>query len=632
MMVGLKSIALIAASAAALLIVSCQEHAQSISDTPEDVFQVSVTSITIPAEGGEESFTVNSTVAWTARVSQEWLSVTPDSGEAGDVSVTVTAEKNLSDEPRTATISLLVNDSEKAVISLTQEKGVIIKVPSISEEEAQAMLDRMYRSLGAPNLHGYSTPDDFGFLADMFSNDVEGADLILPDTGYNWFDICGKYDRRKQYRNYSIRFNTPWWIIKEAANLIAGLSNNDSPVSSAIKGQARALRAYAYLTLAGDIQFPPSYNPNAVCLPVLDENVSSPSSLAAASVKEVYDFMVSDLTAAEQSLANYTRENAAKINIDVVHALQARTFLMLEDWQKAEQYAALAGADYSPASIEEVLKPSFMDISEHNWIWGYDMSADLALGFKYATTSSWLRSFSGGAYSAGTATYACINKILYDKIPASDVRKGWWLDNNLYSPLLEGLTWVTDAEGSASGQDIAGFEYEDKKAFIPYTNVKFGCDPVGTLQNAEDMPLVRVEEMILIQAECAARQGNTDKARDILSSFVKEYRDPSYSTTANGFSILDEIWYQRRVELWGEGFARRDILRLGKPLVRFVSSKESNIDEPFCFNLSPYDTRLIIPVSEKFLSEYPKAASTYSYNYGFASPWEGEGLRDGVTD
>ncbi|MBO4339862.1 MAG: RagB/SusD family nutrient uptake outer membrane protein [Bacteroidales bacterium] len=632
MMVGLKSIALIAASAAALLIVSCQEPAQSISDTPEDVFQVSVTSITIPAEGGEESFTVNSTVAWTARVSQEWLSVTPDSGEAGDVSVTVTAEKNPSEEPRTATISLLVNDNEKAVISLTQEKGVIIKVPPISEEEAQAMLDRMYRSLGAPNLHGYSTPDDFGFLADMFSNDVEGADLILPDTGYNLFDICGKYDRNPKYRNYTIRFETPWWIINEAAKVIAGLGDNESPVTSAIKGQARALRAHAYLALAGNIQLPPSYDPNAGCLPILDENVSSPADLASASVKEVYDFIVLDLAAAELSLANYSRENSAKINIDVVHALQARTFLMLEDWQKAGQYASLAAASYTPASIEEVSMPSFMDISEHNWIWGFDMSADIALDFKYATTSSWLRSFSGWAYSSGTGTYACINKILYDKIPASDVRKGWWLDKNLYSPLLEGLTWVTDAEGSASGQAVADFEYEDKKAFIPYTNVKFGCDPVGTVQNSEDMPLVRVEEMILIQAECAARQGNTEKARNILNSFVKEYRDPSYSTTANGFSILDEIWYQRRVELWGEGFARRDILRLGKPLVRFVSSKESNIDEPFCFNLSPYDTRLIIPVSEKFLSEYPKAASTYSYNYGFASPWEGEGLRDGVTD
>jgi hypothetical protein len=40
----------------------------------------------------------------------------------------------------------------------------------------------------------------------------------------------------------------------------------------------------------------------------------------------------------------------------------------------------------------------------------------------------------------------------------------------------------------------------------------------------------------------------------------------------HGLSIEDEIWWQRRVELWGEGFAWGDIMRLEKPIVRSNSS------------------------------------------------------------
>ncbi|MBR0323004.1 MAG: alcohol dehydrogenase catalytic domain-containing protein, partial [Bacteroidales bacterium] len=33
--------------------------------------------------------------------------------------------------------------------------------------------------------------------------------------------------------------------------------------------------------------------------------------------------------------------------------------------------------------------------------------------------------------------------------------------------------------------------------------------------------------------------------------------------------VVTEIWFQRRVELWGEGFSNPDTRRLNKPLVRF---------------------------------------------------------------
>ena len=315
----------------------------------------------------------------------------------------------------------------------------------------------------------------------------------------------------------------------------------------------------------------------------------------------------------------------------MVYGLRARANLTMGNYAAAAADAEKAAAGYTPASMSEVSTPTFMDISEHNWIWGYDMTADIAKRRSEATTSSWLRSFSGEAYAAATATYTCINKILYDKIPESDVRKGWWLDENLYSPLLDGLTWDAGESGSASGQAIADFEYNNKMAFVPYTNVKFGCNPIGTVENAEDMPLMRVEEMILIQAEGYAKSGNEAKGRQILEDFVKAYRDPSYNSAAGGRSLSDEIWFQRRVELWGEGFGTMDLKRLQKPMVRFLGTPEStNVSPAFRFNMAADDGWLLMRFSNSELNT--NFAIEDNTDGALPKMDQNPTLRDGVTD
>jgi hypothetical protein len=172
-------------------------------------------------------------------------------------------------------------------------------------------------------------------------------------------------------------------------------------------------------------------------------------------------------------------------------------------------------------------------------MWGYDMTSELAMNNPYATSSAWVRSFSGDGYSAGTQVYACINNILYDKISDTDVRKGWWVNSNLESPLLETVTW----EG-VSGNAISTLVIDNvKMAFLPYTNVKFGMNTIGGILNDDDWPFMRVEEMILIQAECLARSGATAEATSLLEDFVRTYRDPAYSANASGRTLEDEIWF-----------------------------------------------------------------------------------------
>ena len=498
---------------------------------------------------------------------------------------------------------------------------------------ASAAFAGLYTPIGQPNYFGYGTPDDFGVLMMLFCNDLESADACIPDSGYNWFSVCGEYSSRSaSYRNPTIRYRTPYIIIANVNDFLAGFGDDVTDESSLqMIAQAKALRAYAYMLLAPSFQFNYQIAKDKLCVPICSPDIEDPTNNPRATVGEIYDIIISDLNDAIAGLEGYKRTTKKYIDQNVAYGLRARANLDMGNYAAAAADAEKAAAGYTPASISEVSTPTFQDIDEHNWIWGYDMTPDEANRFKYATTSSWLRSFSGWAYAAGTQCYTCINKILYDKIPASDVRKGWWVNEELYSPLLDGLTWDAGDQGSASGQAISEFEFEDKLAFIPYTNVKFGCTPIGTVDNAEDMPLMRVEEMLLIQAEAYYKSGNTAKGTEILENFVKTYRDPSYSASASGRSFSDEVWFQRRIELWGEGFGIFDVKRLNKPMVRFLGTAEStNIAPAFRFNMAADDGWLLM----KF------ANGELNTNFAIVDNTDGDlpkmdqnpSLRDGVTD
>ena len=153
---------------------------------------------------------------------------------------------------------------------------------------------------------------------------------------------------------------------------------------------------------------------------------------------------------------------------------------------------------------------------------------------------------------------------------------------------------------------------------------------VGSTVNNSDFPLMRVEEMILIQAEGLARNGQESQARQILENFVKTYRDPAYDSNAGGRSLTDEIWYQRRVELWGEGFFMFDARRMGKPVVRFHGPATSNQPDAFMFNIDANDPWLNMRFPQTEMDNNMGIID----NYGGQIPVAGQNpnLRDGVTD
>ena len=512
--------------------------------------------------------------------------------------------------------------------SKEQSQDIVNAIPT----RVEATFNGMFTFMGNPAQNwgtrfSSARADDFGFIMMALSQDFEGADMIGADNGYNWFSAACEYSSRTpSYANPYIRYVTPYTLIGMVKDILATIPEDTEDASLInMKAQAKTLRAYSYLSLAPYFQGSYETSKDKPCVPVLSDSVDVTNN-PRATVEQVYNVIVDDLTWAIDHL-DETRSSKAYVNANVAYGLRARAYLAMGKGAEAAADAEKAMQGYEPASIAEVSVPTFCDMEEHNWIWAIDITDDQANYFGYGTAPSWLSAFCGDGYGASCGTTAMINKLLWDKIPATDVRKGWWIDENLHSPNWADLTW-----GTAKGDEIANLVLDDgsKVELPPYTNIKFGMKSgVGSTLNNNDWPLMRVEEMILIQAEGYAISGNEAKAKEILTNFVKTYRDPSY-TIPSGRTLRDEIWFQRRVELWGEGFAVSDARRLNKPIVRFHGPNTTNYADAFQFNIAADDgwLNMRFPQSEKDNN------SAIVDNTEGSLPVAGQNpeLRDGVTD
>jgi hypothetical protein len=148
-----------------------------------------------------------------------------------------------------------------------------------------------------------------------------------------------------------------------------------------------------------------------------------------------------------------------------------------------------------------------------------------------------------------------INRVIYDQIPATDVRSKMWVK----------APTTTNSIVPTGGVRVA------------YMTQKFRLPGTPSTSTMGDVPYMRASEMYLIEAEALARQGNTAQAATVLFDLVSK-RDPSYvKSTKTGTALTDEIMFQRRIELWGEGFRFTDLKRLNQPLNRNNTNANSAV-------------------------------------------------------
>ncbi len=519
-----------------------------------------------------------------------------------------------------------INDIDSEGYRITDEQ--IESSTDLIPSRVEAKIAGMYSYMGTvcAAFPADTRDDDGGYPMICLSQDLNGPDMVCANNGYNWFSVSSQYsDRADTYANPFARYAIFYNQIKSANDIIASIDpNTEDETQKVYLGQAKAVRAFDYLCLAPYYQFRYVTSKDKPCVPLITEETTDFTNNPRATVEKIYEQIMKDLNSAIELLEGYDRGgDKNRIDQQVAYGLRARANLYMEQWEAAYNDADKAVAGYSLYSKDDVSKPAFYNIEDKNWMWGINVSISNVSKNIYPTPAGQLGSFSGDSYTAGVGMYKTINTLLYNKIPTNDVRKQWWVNDKLESDALKDQTW-----GKAKGNEIATLEIEGIKVkFLKYTNVKFGMKGAfGSANNNNDWCIMRAEEMVLIKAEALAQRNLNAEAATVLKELMAE-RDKTWNKTS---VTVDDIWLQRRIELWGEGFSMADIMRLGKPVVRFHGSNKENWPDAFCFNIAADDPWLLLRIPQKETNNNGAIVN----NTGGSLPKAGQNatLTDGVTD
>ena len=433
-------------------------------------------------------------------------------------------------------------------------------------------------------------PWDFGYPSFFLQRDVMGQDIAVETSGSEWYTTwysCGT----GLGPTYAV-CQLPWtyyygWI--KNCNTVLSLAGEDpANDQKAGAGIAYAMRAMFYMDLAR-MYAPETYakNPEAATVPIITEQTSAADATnnPRATNKEIFAFILSDLDKAETLLADYKRTDVYTPDVSVVYGLKARAYLTMEDWANAEKYAKQAQTGYQVMTKSQYLsKTDGFNKPNASWMFGLTFRPSDPNITENDADSSWGSqmiievSGSGCGYSANYVGPKRIDSHLFSTIPATDFRRMCFLDPALDEMSKADAIKALEAyTGDPEGVYTTGTKVSSRGT-LGCIEIKFRPKD-GEYENQYTaftvaVPLMRVEEMKLIEAEAAGMQ-NEARGIELLTAFAKtrdanyEYgthNEAYYNTATSKFQ--NECWWQRRVELWGEGFATFDIKRLQKGIIR----------------------------------------------------------------
>lgn len=463
----------------------------------------------------------------------------------------------------------------------------------------------------------YAYPYDYGYPTFYLMRDLMGSDITI-EGGTDWYTTwygCGT-GLGPAYAYCQVPWTYYYGWIKSCNTVItmAGEEPDEDKIDGA--GIAYAMRAMFYMDLARMFaQKSYAIDPEAETVPIVLES-SALSDLATnprATNEEMWAQILSDLDKAETYIANYERSDIYTPDLSVVYGLKARAYLTMEDWANAEAYAKKAMSGYTMMSEDEYLsRTDGFNTPTSSWMFGMTYKADDDNILYNDADSNWASqmvievSASGCGYAANYGQPKRIDYHLYQTIPDTDFRKQMFVDFAIddiydvssgegdkdaaiealsaYSDVPEGL--ITTAEATDSYK-LGGLELKFRPKDGEHDN-QYAAFVVA-------IPMMRVEEMKLIEAEAAGMQSES-RGITLLTEFAQT-RDPNYvygthcseqygSSYATDFQ--NEVLWQRRVELWAEGFNTFDLKRFDKGTIR--SYANTNHTESYRWNYGDYTT------------------------------------------
>lgn len=481
---------------------------------------------------------------------------------------------------------------------------------------------------------------DVGFASNILQRDAMLADAPVYDVSYDYFNFFASQRSLGNHTLQRLVWRRYYYLIQKA-NLVLNLGDKDPQSSDApYMGDAYAYRAMAYYEMMHTYEYRPTGVERldnfaaqneiyGLTVPIITEETTEAQSrnTPRAPYYEMYRFIMNDLNRAEECLADTHIAPGGKNHacLGFVYGMKARTWLWMgtrytlnpedmtaqlqaEQSEEYKQYDRLGitdakycfeqAAKYARLAMQEGFRP----LSKSQWFdpkSGFNTPNDSWLMAIIITTSDALCNWSWRSFlsyccpeaSWGVATpdygaYRCIDAKLFQKIQDCDWRRPTWV-----APEDAGNA-TAYTEKYAAGTSLT---YAEWAKMAPYAGIKYhpngGDGTTSTNGIAISLPLMRIEEMYFIEAEALANTQGPAAGKAALESFMNTYRTEggTYTCPATDYDgVIEEIFNQKRIELWLEGVVYFDYKRLLHAIER--GYPDCNYPETYRVNSFPGKT------------------------------------------
>jgi starch-binding outer membrane protein, SusD/RagB family len=429
-----------------------------------------------------------------------------------------------------------------------------------SEAGSNSALAGVYAQIpGNWNGVGYAGADRGWYDLNCMSTDEQ----VVPhrNTGDWELDFARLYLRQWLPSDGFIS-NTWNWLYKSIflANLsieqLEGANGDPSKIA-----EAHVMRAFFYYLLIDDFGDVPFYTENSMTVDQIPQK----------SKKEVFDFVVSELTTYVDKLpAQKGGDYYGRFNKWAGYAVLAKVYLNAEVYTGTVMWNECLAACNKISDGGFKLHSGAEDASNVLGNKYYELFANVCPDDEtilaiYLTNDIVgrnifsIRSFGGTdatlLFGSGVSTWngTVVPQDYYNKFAPNDIRiRQFRFGSNPYGPKTAGFIEYS--------MDITNLDNPGADRNAGIRNSKFWPVPPMTGGGASnDFPIYRYADILLMKAECLVRNGDAASAK----TFVDQVRVRAGLSALAGNPTLNDIYNERGFELTWEGHRRQDMIRFG---------------------------------------------------------------------
>jgi hypothetical protein len=446
---------------------------------------------------------------------------------------------------------------KKDFLELSPQQSVANESALVTIGDFESSITAVYNGLSGANYYGRY----FVLVPDVMSDDVKQH----PSA-----------NRAKDYAEYSAVVGDGiaeglWAEMFQNINNLDAIINTQVDIPAAVQddynhiiGEALTLRGLIYFDMVRMFAQHYSFSADASHLgvPIVLE-FDKDGEPARASVKAVYDQIISDMIKGIAQMSNDTRSGSTStLSKTSGKALLSRVYLYKDD---------LANAESMATEVINSTKYTLVDNASYLASWSSDNSDESIFELTMTESDNNGSNALGRMYIVeGYGDYLPSNDVV-SLFSTDDVRYGWFIEDTF----LDG--------------DYAPFRMNKYPSITGEDNTK----------------VIRLSEVYLIRAEARARQNNDDAQGDV--DMIRQRGLPSApAVTATGQGLIDEVMLERRKELCFEGQRLWDLMRHKQSIIRTqCTSSVCEVNYP--------NEKLILPIPEAELDANPNMQPNPGY-------------------